>query len=599
MERIVEKCKLPGQGLLYSLLVLCCAATLAACSGADTDSPSSSNPTPEQPFALTTFVGQQRWPASPQPLSTLAASEEASQAPELVATLEAATTVIATNGQPWRVGSETTSLLPEFSLRVFSIGDKLIPVPDPVIMPRQAGSVWQLLFGEGRIWQEQDDQGYSRAQLTVTLVNPYYANAHNGLLTFLYKDQSVTQAWLQVFQENVDWLKQDFWGPLPLSADFTDDHWIDEAKTRYQQKQQLKLPIGDWQSLTERVPSELLAAYDSGIASDAISATGLFTDGRIYPKPVQTRYGAFPYPHSMRHGVYSVAKSMAAALAVFHLNQRYGDRLADARIVDYVSGLHEGWAEVTFADVLSMATGTGTANPDFNAKAPFADETFEANSLMTAFSLALTHREKLAVIKQFGNYPWEAGEVVRYNTSYTYLLGVALQQFLAEQGEERPLWVLLQHEVYEKLGLIDFPMMHTQEVPGVQAMPLMGVGLYPTVEEAIKIALLFQQIGQWQGEQLLDPTLVAEVMQFDQQTGLSAEIYNTPTAGRRYHLGFWAQQIEVASHCNPTVPFMLGWGNNYLLFPKNGTLLYRFQDAFNNDKQSMLKVADSLASLCD
>lgn len=585
----------------WVLVVFCCWWMLSGCGG------SSNENTPEAPksasgnskdLSVAMFSGEQSWPTKPLQLNAITRPEEAIDGQELIGTLTSPDAPLKYSERLLTFNGSRSDILPGFSVDIFTDGAKLVPVTRPEIMQRSPQSLWQIIFGPGEVWEERDDRGYARGQLSVTLVNPFYANAHNGLLTFLYREGEVTNAWLQVFQENVDWFKQDFWAVVPLSWSEDNVMEIANAKARYEQNKSKRLIHMPWSALEDRVSINELKAFDSGIENASLSAAGLYHNGTIYTQQISGRYGIFPYPQSMRHGVYSLAKSMTAALAVMHLNQRFPGEVIDARLADYVSGLHEGWTGVSLANVLSMATGTGTANPNPLAQDPFADETFEEDSLLTTFSLARSHQEKLSAARTFGDYPWGPGEIVRYNTSYTYLLSVALDNFLVSKGERRPLWQVLQEDVYSKLGIDDFPMMHTEEVLGVRAYPILGVGIYPTVEEAITISLLFKQNGHWQGEQLLDPSLVNEVMSFDQLTGLPAEIDNNPIVGRRYHLGFWAQEIELSRDCVPIVPFMLGYGANYVLFPDNDTILYRFQDAFNTDKISMLRVANTLEPLC-
>ena len=47
------------------------------------------------------------------------------------------------------------------------------------------------------------------------------------------------------------------------------------------------------------------------------------------------------------------------------------------------------------------------------------------------------------------------------------------------------------------------PMIHTRETDGSRGIPFMGVGAYPTVDDAAKIAQLFQDGGHYEGQQLL------------------------------------------------------------------------------------------------
>ena len=57
--------------------------------------------------------------------------------------------------------------------------------------------------------------------------------------------------------------------------------------------------------------------------------------------------------------MFSVTKSLGAAVALLRLAQKYGDEVFDLKIKDYVpvTAGHDGWERVTFGDALNMATG--------------------------------------------------------------------------------------------------------------------------------------------------------------------------------------------------------------------------------------------------
>jgi hypothetical protein len=52
----------------------------------------------------------------------------------------------------------------------------------------------------------------------------------------------------------------------------------------------------------------------------------------------------------MRHGVFSVTRSLGAAVALLRLAEKYGDSVFDLKIKDYVpvTATHAGWDDVTF-----------------------------------------------------------------------------------------------------------------------------------------------------------------------------------------------------------------------------------------------------------
>jgi CubicO group peptidase (beta-lactamase class C family) len=77
----------------------------------------------------------------------------------------------------------------------------------------------------------------------------------------------------------------------------------------------------------------------------------------------------------MRHSVYSVTKSLGAAVALLRLAQQYGEQVFDLKIKDYVpvTAAHDGWERVTFGDALNMATGIGENWPQREPNHPFSN----------------------------------------------------------------------------------------------------------------------------------------------------------------------------------------------------------------------------------
>src|SRR3972149_2181247 len=114
----------------------------------------------------------------------------------------------------------------------------------------------------------------------------------------------------------------------------------------------------------------------------------------FYMPPCQTRYGAFPYCRAMRHGSFSVSKSMGAAIALLRLAEKYGEGVFDLIITDFVRAPDNtsGWSCVTFGDALNMDTGIGDG-PDWKI-APDLMMVDENTSLFNDFSQAKSAQEK-------------------------------------------------------------------------------------------------------------------------------------------------------------------------------------------------------------
>src|SRR5207249_1188411 len=245
---------------------------------------------------------------------------------------------------------------------------------------------------------------------------------------------------------------------------------------------------------------------------EEISANGLIVDGVIYLRGCHTRAGPSPYCRHMRHGVFSVTKSLGAAVALLRLAQTYGDQVFDLKIKDYVTvtATHDGWERVTFGDALNMATGIGDNAPQREPNEPMADEN---KPKMFKWVEARTAKDKLDISFSYGKYPWGPGEVLRYNSTQTFVLAAAMDSFLKRQaGPTAHLWDMVATEVFQPLGIFHAPMLHTQEADGGRGIPLLAVGLYPTIDDIAKLTILLHNGGQHQGQQILHAAKLAEAV---------------------------------------------------------------------------------------
>ena len=102
-------------------------------------------------------------------------------------------------------------------------------------------------------------------------------------------------------------------------------------------------------------------------------------------------------------------------------------------------------------------------------------------------------------------------------------------------------------------------MMHTQEADGQRGIPLLSMGLYPTIDDVAKLTTLLQQGGQHQGQQLLSATKLAEALYHTDARGLPSGHTNRFGEGR-YHLSFWSVPYRTATGCFFQIPYMLGAG---------------------------------------
>ena len=492
---------------------------------------------------------------------------------------------------------------PAVDLRFASDGNDLIPV-DRGILATADPTASRLILGPGNVWSEAGDGGWSRASFPFEVVSPTWNLTRNGIATFVYNDTQVSALRVQMVQESLGGANfySDLWGTLAASYQpgAIDGH--DALVAAFRQEQSGYLPQHDWSEIQPQLGIDV-ATFDDGMAAERISMTGLVKDSVIYRLPCATRYGDYPFCQQMRAGAFSATKSLGAAVAFLRLAQKYGDGVAGLLIRDYVhvTAAHDGWDHVTFLNALNMATGIG----DNGATAPIGTglHTLDDENTSLTNDVFSTQGEAAMLAKAFtqGKFSWGPGVEMRYDSIHYFILSAAMDAFLKQQeGPDAHLWDMVATEVLQPIGIAHAPMMHTVESDGSRGIPFLDIGLYPTADDAAKIALLFQAGGAWHGQQLLSAALTAKALYRTADQGLrGAAGWDTPDGDNRYLMSFWSDAWNDGKGCTARVPYMSGAGANVVALLPNGVVAYRFtHENSEYDGFSLVQAGATLGAMC-
>lgn len=478
------------------------------------------------------------------------------------------------------------NLFPSLELDFITHRGELIPREKNKISTRHRGdSYWDVVVGTGRAWHESEDDTWDRASFPLTLTDRWMGQARNCVATFVYKADSVSQVCVQCSQETADIDDRQLGnisGVIPAS--FRETSFPDSAQLveRHLKSKAERIPVRPLRALDRQ--QKVAAYFDKTKYTNAPTSLGaVLLRDTLYLHPPQTRHGPYPYPADMRHGLYSVTKSMAGALALLYVAERYGKDVLDLFITDYVPALadHEGWQGVTFSHTLNMVTGT--------------DGGEDAARLFSTLIAAETAEEAIQNIAGLGDLPSAPGQQFHYASTNLFVLSYALQQLVAErEGPEVHYWDLIRKHVLVPIGAEHFSILTTMEEQEASGMPILAYGALPTIDEAAKIARLFANEGQHDGRQILLRKGVQDIFGETEWPGYST---NNDFRGQNYRHAFWSKDLKTGK-CTITATYMLGFGENYVVFLPSGAIIFRFLDEHDLNIDPLIRRVENVETSC-
>ena len=153
------------------------------------------------------------------------------------------------------------------------------------LIPTQRGLIiadhpyWNYILEPGRVWQENGDQGHSRASFPFALVWKGSNAILNGTMTFLFDKEGVSKVWYQITQETTISLRADMWGLL--EASYTPSPVPDSAKIKkdFTQERMNRFPTKPIEQLAEAYPEVDISAFGRGVTPENMTWYGFVING--------------------------------------------------------------------------------------------------------------------------------------------------------------------------------------------------------------------------------------------------------------------------------------------------------------------------------
>ncbi|GMR11444.1 MAG: hypothetical protein BMS9Abin28_2276 [Anaerolineae bacterium] len=480
--------------------------------------------------------------------------------------------------------------LPEFDFEFVQSDDGyLIPVRRGLIITDHP--YWNYILGPGRVWQEINDRGYSRASFPFALVWKGSNAILNGTMTFLFDDEGISKVWYQITQETTISFSADMWGLLDAAYQSGPVAGAGQLREAFAHELEGRFPTKPIEQLAQDYPGVDGSAFGRGVSRNNMTWYGFVVDGVNYVSGCQTRYGEYPYCESMRAPSYSTAKSAFVSVALMRLAQMYDPAAPDLLIEDYVPEAADSpgdWSTVSFDHVLDMATGNYESaefmvDEEHWDTDPFWNEEYFAERIAAAF-----------------NWPHSAepGTQWVYRTFDTFIVTRGLQNYLqSQEGPDADIFEFVVEEVYLpiKMGPGVFTTLRTKD-DSWQGQPLGGYGMWWIPDDLAKIAnFLNADGGSIDGKQLLNPEILAKALQRDpEDRGVDRN------RNGKYNNAFWADRYVESKgfDCEFWVPQMLGYSGIVVVLMPNGTSYYYASDGREFTWEAAVREADKIIPHC-
>ncbi len=442
------------------------------------------------------------------------------------------------------------SAWPSFDYEFAQDNNRLIPVN------RGHGFIgsgaWSITAGVGAVWDETGDNGYTRAAFPYTIKQNNTNCEHNGLATFLFKDDgSISNVHVQNVAETCIFYGFEFYGTLNGNYN---PHIVSnkpQVVSERNAEEAARIPTKPLADLATDFPGVDLANYGYAIDAADMNGYSILANGISYMEGCTTRYGDHPYCADKTIGIYSFTKSIHAFMAVAALEKRYPgfkhQLIAD--LVPECAG-DSRWNGVTVEHALDMATGNYTsANYE-------VDE--GSSAIVAGFFDQTTRLERGSFSCTGWPHKTAPGTYHVYHTTDTELVGYAAAAFAANQlgnGAEAFNDILV--PIYDKIGLSHYMRGIQRTSDSNDAWG--GYGLSATLNDVVRIAQYLRDEALTDGE--LDPSMISEVISGASQ-GLYAQLNNF-----NYDNGFWRYHVGAATNmstCGSStqVPVMSGFGGH-------------------------------------
>ena len=466
--------------------------------------------------------------------------------------------------------------IPKFEIEISSLDGKVYPKNTKIIETNHL--FWNIQFGVGSSKLEISSSN-TLITLPFSLIHKSANCIHNGIGVFsISNDNQISNIIFEIASETCAYYKFDYVGlysanfqltnALPNLSNNSDKNIIsiENLYKRY--------------NLTNK--SFLNSDY---IDPSNVTMFGLIDSNNHYVSSCMTRLGNYPFCDQILLPSYSLAKSIAGTFSLSLLESQYGS-ISNLYVSDLVPECYgRKWKNVTLNNLSDMSTGQY-----FNSIHDFDESSVASSEVIFMFE---EHKDKIK--KACSAFPNKTKPGTRfvYHTSDTYILGVALNNYLQSNSNRKDYFndVLIPFLESNNLSQTSQSVLATND--NIK-QSYTGWGMFFLRSDLDGLATIIHNIKNNSSTQL---TYLYDALNPNDNNSLLA----IPSVNIYYNNGFWSRKFDKnIFNCSEDVwiPFMSGFGGITFAFFPNGMSYYYFSDGYEFAWESAIFSSHSIKPFC-
>ena len=466
--------------------------------------------------------------------------------------------------------------IPKFEIEISSIDGKVYPKNTKIIETNHL--FWNIQFGIGSSKLETSSSN-TLITLPFSLIHKSANCIHNGIGVFsISNENQISNIIFEIASETCAYYKFDYVGLY--SANFQFINTVPDFSNNSGKNIISIENLYNRYNLTNK--SFLNSDY---IDPSNVTIFGLIDSNNHYVSSCMTRLGNYPFCDQILLPSYSLAKSIAGTFSLSLLESQYGS-ISNLYVSDLVPECYgRKWKNVTLNNLSDMSTGQY-----FNSTHDFDESSVASSEVIFMFE---EHKDKIK--KACSAFPKKTKPGTRfvYHTSDTYILGVALNNYLQSNSNRKDYFndVLIPFLESNNLSQTSQSVLATND--NIK-QSYTGWGMFFLRSDLDRLSTIIHNIKNNSSTQL---TYLYDALNPNDNNSLLA----IPSVNIYYNNGFWSRKFDKdIFNCSEDVwiPFMSGFGGITFAFFPNGMSYYYFSDGYEFAWESAIFSSHSIKPFC-